>query len=245
VDRGDTGQLVTSAASGDAGAWQLIVERFSGLVWSVVRAYRLGSADAADVFQTTWLRLAEHIGRIEQPDRVGAWLATAARRECLQCLRSAGRLVPTDDASRLEGPPVLDNPTEAAILRAEQQQEDAARDVALWRGKPAVRALPAAAADLDGVAAAKLRRDRRRARPAGRQHRADPGPVPAGAARTTGGKRYHGQLFALMNIKCSAGACWIAAVLPGAGGGPVTGRLTKATLPGAPNGRRSGNARRA
>ena len=133
MDRGDTGQLVTSAASGDAGAWQLIVERFSGLVWSVVRAYRLGSADAADVFQTTWLRLAEHIGRIEQPDRVGAWLATAARRECLQCLRSAGRTVPTDDASWLEGPPVMDNPTEAAILRAEQQQEDAARDVALWR----------------------------------------------------------------------------------------------------------------
>ena len=133
MDRGDTGQLVTSAASGDAGAWQVIVERFSGLVWSVVRAYRLGSADAADVFQTTWLRLAEHIGRIEQPDRVGAWLATAARRECLQCLRSAGRMVPTDDASRLEGPPVLDNPTEAAILRAEQQQEDAARAVALWR----------------------------------------------------------------------------------------------------------------
>ena len=133
MDRGDTGQLVTSAASGDAGAWQVIVERFSGLVWSVVRAYRLGSADAADVFQTTWLRLAEHIGRIEQPDRVGAWLATAARRECLQCLRSAGRTVPTDDASWLEGPPVMDNPTEAAILRAEQQQEDAARAVALWR----------------------------------------------------------------------------------------------------------------
>jgi len=133
VDRGDTGQLVTSAASGDAGAWRVIVERFGGLVWSVIRAYRLGSADAADVFQTTWLRLAEHIGRIEQPDRVGAWLATAARRECLQCLRSAGRTVPTDDASWLEGPPVMDNPTEAAILRAEQQQEDAARDVALWR----------------------------------------------------------------------------------------------------------------
>ena len=133
MDRGDTGQLVTSAASGDAGAWRVIVERFGGLVWSVIRAYRLGSADAADVFQTTWLRLAEHIGRIEQPDRVGAWLATAARRECLQCLRSAGRTVPTDDASWLEGPPVMDNPTEAAILRAEQQQEDAARDVALWR----------------------------------------------------------------------------------------------------------------
>lgn len=140
MDRGEVGQLVTSAASGDATAWQDLVERFSGLVWSVTRAFRLGNADAADVFQTTWLRLAENIGRIEQPDRVGAWLATAARRECLQCLRSAGRAVPTDDIDQLEGPPARDNPTEEAILRAEQEQENAERAVALWR---AVSRLPA------------------------------------------------------------------------------------------------------
>jgi RNA polymerase sigma factor (sigma-70 family) len=145
VDRGDTGQLVTSAAGGDADAWQGLVDRFSGLVWSVIRAYRLGSADAADVFQTTWLRLAEHIRRIEQPDRVGAWLATAARRECLQSLRTAGRTVPTGDVSQLEGPPALDNPTEEAILRAEQDREDKERAVALWR---AVSRLPARCREL-------------------------------------------------------------------------------------------------
>jgi RNA polymerase sigma factor (sigma-70 family) len=140
VDQDDAGQLVIRAASGDAGGWEGLVERFSGLVWAVVRAYRLGNADAADVFQTTWLRLAEHIRRIEQPGRVGAWLATAARRECLQHMRSAGRALPTDDTERLEGAPALDNPTEEAVLRAEQEQEDAARAVALWR---AVSQLPA------------------------------------------------------------------------------------------------------
>ena len=145
MERGDTGQLVTSAASGDEAAWQGIVERFSGLVWAVIRAYRLGHADAADVFQTTWLRLAEHISRLEHPDRVGAWLATAARRECLQHLRSAGRAVPTDDIDKLEGPPTVDNPTEEAILRAEQEQEDAERSVALWR---AVSRLPSRCREL-------------------------------------------------------------------------------------------------
>jgi RNA polymerase sigma factor (sigma-70 family) len=140
VDSGDTGQLVTSAAGGDAAAWQALVERFSGLVWSVTRAYRLGYADAADVFQTTWLRLAEHIKRIDQPDRVGAWLATAARRECLQSMRTSGRAVPTDDTERLEGTPTLDNPTEEAVLTAEQEREDAQRAQALWR---AVSRLPA------------------------------------------------------------------------------------------------------
>jgi RNA polymerase sigma factor (sigma-70 family) len=136
---GDTGTLVIEAADGDATAWQGLVERFSGLVWSVTRAYRLGYADAADVFQTTWLRLAEHIRRIDHPERVGAWLATAARRECLQCLRSGGRAVPTDDMDRLDVTPPTGNPTEEAILEAEQEREDADRATVLWR---AVSRLP-------------------------------------------------------------------------------------------------------
>jgi RNA polymerase sigma factor (sigma-70 family) len=133
VDPDETGQLVRGAADGDEAAWRGLVERFSGLVWAVARAHRLTNADAADVFQTTWLRLAEHIGRIERPDRVGAWLATAARRECLQNLRSTARATPTDDMDRLDITPILGNPTEEAVLAAEQEREDADRAAAMWR----------------------------------------------------------------------------------------------------------------
>jgi RNA polymerase sigma factor (sigma-70 family) len=133
VDPDDTGQLVRGAVGGDEVAWRGLVTRFSGLVWAIARAHRLGNADAADVFQTTWLRLAEHIGRIEHPDRVGAWIATAARRECLQSLRSSAKVVPTDDAERLDLTPAGGNPTEDAVLAAEQEKEDADRAAALWR----------------------------------------------------------------------------------------------------------------
>jgi RNA polymerase sigma factor (sigma-70 family) len=133
VDPDDTGQLVRGAAGGDEVAWRGLVERFSGLVWAVARAYRLTHADAADVYQTTWLRLAEHIGRIEQPDRVGAWLATAARRECLQSLRMSAKSAPTDDMDRLDITPAVGNPTEEAVLAAETEREDAARAAAMWR----------------------------------------------------------------------------------------------------------------
>ena len=129
----DTGQLVRGAADGDEVAWRGLVERFSGLVWAVARAHRLTNADAADVFQTTWLRLAEHIHGIEHPDRVGAWLATAARRECLQSLRSAGRTLPTDDMDRLDITPAVGNPTEETVLTAEQEREDADRAAVAWR----------------------------------------------------------------------------------------------------------------
>ena len=129
----DTGLLVRGAAGGDELAWRGLVARFSNLVWAVARAHRLANADAADVYQTTWLRLAEHIGRIEHPERVGAWLATAARRECLQSLRSAAKTAPTDDMDRLDITAAVGNPTEEAVLAAETGREDAARAAAMWR----------------------------------------------------------------------------------------------------------------
>jgi RNA polymerase sigma factor (sigma-70 family) len=129
----DIGWLVTAAADGDKAAWQALVQRFSGLVWSITRAYHLSRADAADVSQTTWLRLAEHIDKLNNPERVGAWLATAARRECLQNIRANARTVPTEDMTRFEDPEGDDNPTEEEVLRAESEREDAHRAKVMWR----------------------------------------------------------------------------------------------------------------
>lgn len=129
----DVGLLVTAAAGGDKDAWRALVERFSAMVWSIARAHRLSRADAADVSQTTWLRLAENISKINNPDRVGAWLATAARRECLQTIRASSRALPTDDMDVFEDGVTGGNPTEAEVLRAEAERESADRATLLWR----------------------------------------------------------------------------------------------------------------
>ncbi len=88
--------LVEKAREGDEQAWVALVDRFSGLVWWVTRGFRLSEDDAADVFQTTWLRLVEHLDDIRQPERIGGWLASTARRLCLLRLQKAGRDVPTE-----------------------------------------------------------------------------------------------------------------------------------------------------
>jgi RNA polymerase sigma factor (sigma-70 family) len=93
IDRLAVSFLVKAAADGDQGAWDALVEAFAPTVWAIARGHRLNSADAADVFQTTWLRLAQHLDSVEQPERVGAWLATTARRECLRVLRLGGQQV--------------------------------------------------------------------------------------------------------------------------------------------------------
>jgi RNA polymerase sigma factor (sigma-70 family) len=83
--------MVVAAADGDQTAWDALVDRFAPMVWGIARGHRLSAADAAEVFQTTWLRLLEHLDRMDEPERVGAWLAITARRESLRARRMTRR----------------------------------------------------------------------------------------------------------------------------------------------------------
>jgi RNA polymerase sigma factor (sigma-70 family) len=127
----DDAVLVRSAASGDKAAWAALVDRFGGLVWSVARGYRLGFADAEEVFQTTWLRFAENVSRLREPDRVGAWLATTARHESLKLIRLAARSLTTHDAYLMER--ASDEPSpEDAVLESEDGAERLRRARLMW-----------------------------------------------------------------------------------------------------------------
>src|SRR5216117_1329178 len=89
----DVAELVRGAADGDRMAWERLVDQFARLIWSITAEFKLVESDAADVAQTTWLRLLEHIDRIQYPDRVGSWLAATARNECLRNLAARKRVV--------------------------------------------------------------------------------------------------------------------------------------------------------
>lgn len=89
----DVAELVEAARRRDEGAFDELVHRYERCVWSVVRSYRLGDADAHDAVQITWLRLVENLDRLRDPERLGSWLATTAGRECLRILRRRDREV--------------------------------------------------------------------------------------------------------------------------------------------------------
>ncbi|MBB5960178.1 RNA polymerase sigma factor (sigma-70 family) [Saccharothrix tamanrassetensis] len=120
----DNAELLAAAARGDQAAWNELVARYGALLWSVARGFRLSTADCADVVQNTWLRLVENLDRVTEPERLAGWLATTARRECLQLLRRAGRRRESD----VPPPEVVDDtpPPDEGLLVAE-------RDRALWR----------------------------------------------------------------------------------------------------------------
>ncbi|GAA4242699.1 sigma-70 family RNA polymerase sigma factor [Actinomadura meridiana] len=99
-----TGELVDRARGGDGAAWARLVERHSGLLWSIARSHGLDDADSGDVVQTTWLRLVERIDGLRDPSATGCWLATTARNESLRLVRLRGRDVPLVPAPRTPEP---------------------------------------------------------------------------------------------------------------------------------------------
>ena len=81
--------LVARARGGDIGAWNALVDRYTPLIWSICRQYRLGRADAEDVGQSVWLRLVNQLDKIREPAALPGWLATTTRRECGRAMRAA------------------------------------------------------------------------------------------------------------------------------------------------------------
>jgi RNA polymerase sigma factor (sigma-70 family) len=125
----DFGQLLSRAFGGDEVAWHILVRALSALVLGIARSYRLGEADAFDVCQSTWLKLAQLPAGLRDPARLPSWLATTARRQALRTLTARRREVPCAD----QEPPEAEPSPERALLIAE-------RDRVLWQ---TVERLPA------------------------------------------------------------------------------------------------------
>lgn len=98
----DDASLVARCRKGEADAWEALVRRYQRLVYTVASRIGHDPHAAADVFQTVFARLVEHLPRIADPSRLQAWIVTTAKREALQMRRRGQRTVsmtPVDDAA--------------------------------------------------------------------------------------------------------------------------------------------------
>jgi RNA polymerase sigma factor (sigma-70 family) len=118
----DVASLVKRAVVGDARAWERLIDKYGKLVWSITREFKLAESDAADVSQTTWMRLIEHVDRLDHPDRVGSWLAATARKECLRSLASRKRLVLVPEDVAFDSPTTYEPAADEALLADERDR---------------------------------------------------------------------------------------------------------------------------
>jgi RNA polymerase sigma factor (sigma-70 family) len=128
-----TAQLVRDACDRQPGAWRELAARYEGLVRAVVGSYRLQEADFADAVQNTWLRALERLHTVRDPDSLGGWLTTVARRECLALLARSRREAPTGVE---EDQLVMQDPGPEAMVLAEEARRAVAHAVTELPVKP-------------------------------------------------------------------------------------------------------------
>lgn len=123
----DIGELVAAAAAGDQSAWDSLVDRYTPLIISVAGRYRLNTYDVADVSQTLWLRLVQHLKDLREPRALPGWIVTTTRNECLRVLRGHQRVQPFDPLVTLSGdgngngPPTYID-LDASLVQAERHE---------------------------------------------------------------------------------------------------------------------------
>jgi RNA polymerase sigma factor (sigma-70 family) len=89
----DDQTLVARCREGDASAWAVLVRRYQRLVHAIVLRAGLDQQAAADVFQTVFLRLLQHLPGIAEPARLQAWIVTTTKREAWLLRRRGERMV--------------------------------------------------------------------------------------------------------------------------------------------------------
>jgi RNA polymerase sigma factor (sigma-70 family) len=119
--------LVAACRTGDPQAWEVLVQRYQRLIYTIPRRAGLTEDQAADVFQRVFTLFIERIDQIQQPERVGAWLATTARREAWRISRQSRATIPLPGADNATDEP-FDIPDtgllpDEQIEQIEQQQQ--------------------------------------------------------------------------------------------------------------------------
>lgn len=83
--------LVSGALAGHQAAWDALVARLERVVWKSVNMMTYDREIRDDAFAATWLRLAERLDSIREPEKLPGWLATTACNEVRQIVRQRGR----------------------------------------------------------------------------------------------------------------------------------------------------------
>jgi RNA polymerase sigma factor (sigma-70 family) len=84
-------RLLRACRAGDARAWEQLLHAYERLVFSIPLNYGLSREDAADIAQLTFTALIESLDTLSDDSRLGAWLATVARRYTWRALERGRR----------------------------------------------------------------------------------------------------------------------------------------------------------
>jgi RNA polymerase sigma factor (sigma-70 family) len=106
--------------------WNLLVDKYKNLVFSIPIRYGFSRNDAADIFQSVCLELIQELPKLRDPEALPKWLMQVTVHKCFHYKKLQGRMVSRDD----EGVdvPEASIPAEAELNIREFEEEQLLRN---------------------------------------------------------------------------------------------------------------------
>lgn len=98
--------IIRSAQKGDEEAWNILVKRYSKVIWSATRSYTLSSEDREDIVQEVFLKLVHGISKYN-PEKASfsTFVTIIAKRTTIDKVRKIIRrredIIPPEDLAKL------------------------------------------------------------------------------------------------------------------------------------------------
>jgi RNA polymerase sigma-70 factor (ECF subfamily) len=117
----DDGLLVEQALQGDAHAFQWLVERYQGRLFSLVRHYTKSAVEVEDIVQDTFLKAFSRLDTFQRQSSFYTWLYRIATNTILDFMKRRGR----SPVQAVEDPELGAEPSERGVVRPESRLETA------------------------------------------------------------------------------------------------------------------------
>jgi RNA polymerase sigma factor (sigma-70 family) len=126
ADESDS-SLAQACLAGDRKAWETLVRRYRGLLYTIALRCGLSPDDAADVFQTVCLRLLQNLPELRNEAHLTRWLTLTARREAWhlwqqRCREVHLNLGEDSESGDLDDQPAEDPLPQEELMRLEERQ---------------------------------------------------------------------------------------------------------------------------
>jgi RNA polymerase sigma factor (sigma-70 family) len=92
--------IIEACLKGNEKAWDVLIERYQSLIYSVPLRYGMSKADADDIFGAVCLILLDKLPTLRQQDRIMGWLVTTTKRECWRVSRKSSRAIAASDFAK-------------------------------------------------------------------------------------------------------------------------------------------------
>src|ERR1700693_5222880 len=90
-------ELVRGCLNGREDDWNLLIDKYKNLIFSIPIRYGLSREEAADIFQMVCLDLIKNLPKVKDAKALPKWVMQVTAHKCFHWKRQSARMVSRDD----------------------------------------------------------------------------------------------------------------------------------------------------